>query len=76
MHWNGHETEMYSVQQLARVWGVHSATVRKWLRGSDGIVRMSGTGRGKWRIPASLALSVMVERGYSREAAAKLLGAV
>ena len=64
---------MYSVQQISRRWNVATDLVRRAFRGRAGIVNISGSGRPSWRIPASLLLAVMVERGYDRARAEEIL---
>lgn len=67
---------LYTVQQIASLWNVSVDQVRKVFRGRRGIINVStGPGKPAWRIPASLVLQVMLERGYDEEAAVQTLKA-
>jgi len=57
---------MYTVKQLARLWQVSDDQIRRIFRGREGVVNLSGNpGKPTWRIPASLAMEVAIERGYT-----------
>ena len=73
---------LYSIGQVAQLWQVSEGVVRKVFRDRAGVVdltiepgeRRNGRGgRHSIRIPGSLVLAVMVERGYSRGQADRLL---
>lgn len=59
---------LYSVQQVAQLWHVGMEQVRKIFRGRAGVINIGSRQKPSWRIPASLVLQVMVERGYSQDA--------
>lgn len=64
---NGIEV-LYSIRQIADLWRISQGQVRRLFLHRPGMVNLSeGLGRATWRIPRSLALSVMVECGYAPE---------
>jgi len=65
---------LFSFQQISAAWHASEDHVRKLFRARRGLVNIAVQGKKPvWRIPASLVLEVMVERGYTREAADRLL---
>jgi hypothetical protein len=65
---------LYSFQEISALWKVSIEQVRKLFVKRRGVINVgAGTLRPAWRVPASLALDVMVERGYTREAATRAL---
>jgi DNA-binding LacI/PurR family transcriptional regulator len=63
----------YTIKDIARLWGVAPGLARKAFNGREGVMRMGDSIRSSWRVPASLLLEVMCERGYRPEQAAKVL---
>ncbi|HEY6290350.1 MAG TPA: hypothetical protein VI455_02160 [Terriglobia bacterium] len=67
---------LFSFQQLAQVWSVGHGQVRKIFRGRTGMINLGGgTAKATWRVPRSLVLAIMIERGYTREQAERALAA-
>lgn len=64
---------MYSFQQVARLWQISAVQARKIFRDRDGIVNIGNATKPSFRIPASLVMQVMIERGYNRDAAERVL---
>lgn len=66
--------QLYTVQQVAALWGATPYLVRKAFRGRAGVLTLGDkAGKPTWRIPASLVLDVMIEKGYTAEQAEKAL---
>lgn len=64
----------FTVQQVARLWQCSHALVREAFRDRHGVMRLGLRGRPCWRIPLSVVIEVMVERGYAPSEAYRILG--
>ena len=60
---------LFTINRTAAILGVSKYSVRRLFCGRAGMVNLSTGARPTYRIPLSLLLEVMVERGYSREQA-------
>jgi hypothetical protein len=60
---------LFSFRQVAEVLGTSPGSARQLFIHCPGLVNLSSGKRPTYRVPLSLLLEVMVERGYSREQA-------
>jgi len=58
---------LFSFSQTAGILGASKSSVRRLFHGRPGLINLSTGKRATYRVPLSLLLEVMVERGYSRE---------
>ena len=63
------------IAEVARTWRVSPDKIRELFLGRDGMVNVGTPRRNLWRIPMSILLTVMLERGYSRDQADRMLKA-
>jgi hypothetical protein len=67
--------QLYRLREIARFWHISPGVIRRIFKNRPGIVNVSSPGgnRPSFRVPASVVIEVMVERGYSLEQAAAIL---
>ena len=62
--------QLFTFKEIARLWRIGPGLVRKTFKDRIGVLNVaSGLKRPAYRVPASLLLEVMLERGYTREQA-------
>jgi len=67
---------MYSIKEISALWHIGIPKIRKLFRGRPGVLNLSGNpAKPVWRIPVTLVVEVMLERGYTAEQAERILQA-
>ena len=65
---------MYSFSEICSIFNISRNLAGRLFRNRPGVMNMAtGVGRPAYRVPASVLVDVMVERGYTREMALGVL---
>ena len=65
---------MHSLREICSIFNISRNLAGNLFRGRRGVMNMAtGVGRPAYRVPTSVVISVMIERGYTREEALSLL---
>lgn len=65
---------MHSLREICSLFNISRNLAGNLFRGRAGVINMAtGVGRPAYRVPTSVLVEVMMERGYTREGAMKLL---
>lgn len=67
---------MFTIPQIARVWRVSTDKARELFLGRAGVINVGTAQRKLWRVPMSVLLAVIEERGSTPEQAEKLAKAL
>lgn len=60
---------LYTLREIAKLWHIGPALVGRIFKDRAGVLNLSTPDRPSYRIPGSLVLEVMLERGYTHEQA-------
>lgn len=61
--------QLYKFKEIAEAWHISPGLASQIFKNRPGIINVGKPNRPSYRVPASLVIEVMVERGYPREQA-------
>jgi hypothetical protein len=65
--------QLFTFKDISARWHISPGLTRKLFRARPGVLNMATPERPAYRVPASVVLEVLLERGYTREQAEAML---